>query len=195
VHGEAFTLKDRGGYKAWLTNAAMRMGGCDIFIHNISSSGSQATMDWEQTFAVDMLGAVDGCEALEPFLEKSGAGSVILMSSTAAVETFLVPQAFNAIKAGLITYAKQLSQVWAAKGVRVNTVSPGPIKYPRGNWEWIETEMGDFYKSTLSAMPFGRFGTAEEVARAVVFLASPAASWITGVNLVVDGGFTKRVQF
>jgi NAD(P)-dependent dehydrogenase (short-subunit alcohol dehydrogenase family) len=178
-----------------LTDLAGRLGGCDIFIHSISSSGSQGTMDWDESFRIDMLGAVDGCETLEPMLAKSKAGSVILMSTTAAVETFLMPQAFNAMKAALITYGKQLSQAWAPKGIRVNMISPGPVTYPGGNWEGAKALMPDLYAGILSQMPLGRFGSPDDVARAVAFLASPAACYITGANLVVDGGFTKRVQF
>lgn len=195
IEAQALDVSDADAYKAWLQSSAEKLGGCDIFIHNVSASGSQATMDWQKCFEVDVAAGVTGCETLEPWLEKSDAASVILMSSTAAVETFLYPQAFNAMKAALLTYGSQLSQLWGPKGIRVNSVSPGPIKFPGGNWEYIEANMQDLYAGTLAAMPLGRFGTAEEVARATVFLASPAASYLTGVNLVVDGGFTKRVQF
>ena len=195
IIAETFTLEDRDGYKSFLTGLADKLGGADIFIHSISSSGAQATMDWEQSFKIDMMGAVDGCEALEPYLEKSGVGSVILMSSTAAVETFLIPQAFNAVKAALITYGKQLSQAWGPKGIRVNMVSPGPISYPGGNWDGIKAGMPDLYDATLAQFPLGRFGNPQDVAPAVAFLASPAASYITGTNIVIDGGYTKRVQF
>jgi len=195
VATQEFVLEDREGYKAMLVGLADTLGGCDIFIHSISSSGAQGSMDWDESYRIDMLGAVDGCEALEPHLEKSKAGSIILMSSTAAIETFLIPQAFNAIKAAMITYGKQLSQAWAAKGIRVNIVSPGPISYPGGNWEGAKAAMPDLYAGILAQMPMGRFGTPDEVAKAIAFLASPAASYITGTNLVIDGGFTKRVQF
>ncbi|MDB5702338.1 MAG: short-chain dehydrogenase/reductase [Sphingomonadales bacterium] len=195
IIAETFTLEDRDGYKAFLTGLADKLGGADIFIHSISSSGAQATMDWEQSFKIDMMGAVDGCEALEPYLEKSGTGSVILMSSTAALETFLMPQAFNAVKAALIVYGKQLSQAWGPKGIRVNMVSPGPTSYPGGNWEGAKAAMPEFYDSIVSQFPLGRFGTPQDVAPAVAFLASPLASFITGANIVIDGGFTKRVQF
>lgn len=195
VFGDAFDMNDAAAYQAWLLSAAERLGGCDIFIHNASSSGAQGTMDWDLTFRLDMMGAVTGCQTLEPFLEKSEAPSVILMSSTAAVETFIYPQAFNAIKAAIITYAKQLSQLWAAKGIRVNTVCPGPIAYPGGNWSMIKEAMPELYDKTLADMPLGRFGAPEDVARSMVFLSSPAASYITGSNLVIDGGYTKRVQF
>ena len=94
-----------------------------------------------------------------------------------------------------MTYAKQLSQAVGAKGVRVNVVSPGPIFIEGGAWDKIKEAKPDLYKSHLAVQPAGRFGTADEVACGVVFLASPAASWITGVNLIGDGGYTKRVQF
>lgn len=195
VFGEAFDMNDIEAYQAWLVKAADKLGGCDVFIHNASSSGAQGTTDWDLTYKLDMLGAVRGCEALEPFLEASGAGSVILMSSTAAVETFIYPQAFNAIKSAILTYGKQLSQLWAAKNIRVNMLSPGPVAYPGGNWAMIKDAVPELYNKTLSDMPLGRFGAPDDVARAMLFLASPAASYITGTNLVIDGGYTKRVQF
>lgn len=194
VHGDTLDLNDEG-YADWLKSAAERLGGCDIFVPGASSSGSQATGDWEKSFQFDLMGTVKGCEALEPYLEASGKGSVVIMSSTAAVETFLVPQAFNAIKAALLTYAKQLSQAWGPKKIRVNAVSPGPIAFPGGNWEAIKAAMPELYDKTNSEFALGRFGTPEEVAKTLVFLASPASGYTTGTNIVVDGGYTKRVQF
>ncbi|WP_455231092.1 SDR family NAD(P)-dependent oxidoreductase [Geopseudomonas aromaticivorans] len=193
--GDAFDMNDSAAYEAWLNSAAERLGGCDVFIHNASSSGAQGTMDWEMSFRLDMMGAVIGCQTLEEALSGGDGGSVILMSSTAAVETFIYPQAFNAIKAAIITYGKQLSQLWAAKNIRVNMISPGPVEYPGGNWSMIKDAMPELYEKTLSEMPLGRFGKVEDVARSMLFLSSPMASYITGANLVIDGGYTKRVQF
>ncbi|NNM57373.1 SDR family NAD(P)-dependent oxidoreductase [Acidocella sp.] len=195
VVGDVLDMQDMDAYKAWLVKAAQAMGGCDIFIHNASASGSQAATDWQKCLDVDILGGVAGCETLEPYLAASGAGAVIILSSTAAVETFFVPQAFNALKAALLTYSKQLSQHWAAKGIRVNAVSPGPVSFPTGNWQALKGVMPEVYEATEKAIPLGRMGKPEDVARAVVFLASPAASYITGTNLIIDGGYTKRVQF
>jgi 3-oxoacyl-[acyl-carrier protein] reductase len=195
VYGDAIDMNDSATYQAWLLSAAERLGGCDIFIHNASSSGAQGTTDWDLTFRLDMMGAVKGCETLEPALEASGAGSVILMSSTAAVETFIYPQAFNALKAAVITYGKQLSQLWAAKKIRVNCICPGPTAYPGGNWEMIQGAMPELYTKTLGEIPLGRFGAPADIAQAMLFLSSPMASYITGANLVIDGGYTKRVQF
>jgi NAD(P)-dependent dehydrogenase (short-subunit alcohol dehydrogenase family) len=195
VHGSTFDLNHAEGYRDWLTEAAKRLGGCDIFVPGASSSGSQLTGSWEKSFEFDLMGTVNGCEALQPFLEESSAAAVVIMSSTAAVETFIVPQAFNAIKAALLTYSKQLSQAWGPKGIRVNAVTPGPVSFPTGNWETIKTAMPDFYSATAAQFALGRFGAPDDVARGIVFLASPASSYTTGTNLVIDGGYTKRVQF
>jgi NAD(P)-dependent dehydrogenase (short-subunit alcohol dehydrogenase family) len=77
----------------------------------------------------------------------------------------------------------------------VNTVSPGAIYYEGGNWEVIKQHVPALYEGTLAKMPTGRFGNPQEVANAIVFVASPACPYMTGANVVVDGGFTQRVQF
>lgn len=196
VHGSAVDMVGSpDSYRAWLGSARDALGGCDIFVHMASSSGMGATGDWQRGLDVDIMGAVTGAEVLGDALEASGSGSIVFMSSTAAVETFIAPQAFNALKAALITYGAQLSQAYAPKGVRVNTVSPGAIAYPGGNWEAIKQHVPPLYAGTLAQMPMGRFGEPEEVARAIVFVASPACPYMTGSNIVIDGGFTKRVQF
>lgn len=194
VIGDALDMAGNG-YLEWLEKAATALGGCDIFIPNVSSSGAGGTGDWDMTYRYDIRGTVDGCTAMLPWLEKSDAPAVTLMSSTAAIETFIQPAAFNAMKAALITYGSQLGQAWGPKGIRVNTVSPGPIWFPGGNWSKIKEGMPDFYAATEAQMAMGRFGNAEEVARTVVFVSSPASSYTTGTNIVIDGGYTKRVQF
>lgn len=195
VIGEAFDLSDAEGYAAWLRSAAERLGGCDIFVPGASASGSGATGDWDACLAADIKGTVIGCETLEPWLESSDAGAVVIMSSTAATETFLVPQAFNAMKGALLVYAKQLGQAWGPKGIRVNAVSPGPISFPGGNWEAIKAAMPELHAATEAQFALGRWGGPAEVAKTIVFLASPASSYTTGTNVVIDGGYTKRVQF
>lgn len=196
VFAEVFDMNDGGdAYQAWLSKAADELGGCDIFIHTASASGTGGTGDWQACVDMDLKGAALGVETLTPHLEKSDSGSIVMMSSTAALETFIAPNPFNAIKAALITYASQLSQAYAGKGIRVNTVSPGAIYYPGGNWEMIEGAMPELFNGVLAKMPMGRFGNDEEVAKAIVFVASPAVPYMTGSNIVVDGGFTQRVQF
>ncbi|WP_428310518.1 SDR family NAD(P)-dependent oxidoreductase [Hydrocarboniphaga sp.] len=195
VVGRQGDLSDLDAYPSLLKGIADELGGCDIFIPSASASGSKLAQDWSACFNMDVLGTVRGCEAMEPYLEKSKHGSVIVLASTAATETFFAPQAFNAVKATLITYSKQLGQAWGAKGIRVNTVSPGPVWFEGGNWDDIKRDMPELYKATQDQMVIGRFGVAEDVAKTIVFLASPASGWTTGTNVIVDGGYTKRVQF
>jgi len=196
VFAEQFNMSgDPEGYKAWLTKAVQELGGCDIFIHTASTSGQGATGDWQASLDMDVMGAVNAVEVLTPALAESDSGSILLMSSTAALETFIAPQAFNAMKAALITYGSQLSQAVAPQGIKVNCVSPGAIEYPGGNWEMIKAGMRELYDGTLAQMPMGRFGEPQEVANTIVFVSSPACPYLTGANVVIDGGFTKRVQF
>jgi NAD(P)-dependent dehydrogenase (short-subunit alcohol dehydrogenase family) len=194
--GAALDVTDGEAYRAWVVAAGEELGGIDIFIGMASAGGGVVDESgWRANFETDILGTTRGIEAALPFLKKSAAGSIILMSSTAAVENFLMPQPYNALKAALITYGSQLAQSLAADGIRVNTVSPGPTFVDGGSWDMIKTHAPQIFDSTVADSPTGRLGTPEEVANAVVFLASGAAGFITGVNLVVDGGFTKRVQF
>ncbi|MFA5524920.1 MAG: SDR family oxidoreductase [Tissierellales bacterium] len=196
VVAQALDMTDAEAYKKWLASTAEALGGVDIFVHNASAAGGVGSDEhWYNCLELDLLGAVRGCETLEPWLEKSSAPAVVFLGSTAATETFLAPQAFNAMKAALITYGKQLGQHWADKRIRVNCVSPGPTYFEGGNWNVVETHMKPLYDNILEQQPFGRYGKPEEIANAIVFLASSASSYTTGTNLVVDGGFTKRVQY
>ena len=195
VIGSAVDVGDKAAYQAWINSSAEELGGVDIFIPNVSAGGGDMSdAGWQNNFNIDLMGTTRGIEAALPFLKKSSAASVVVISSTAGVETFMGPQPYNAIKGALVIHAKQLSQALAPAGVRVNCVSPGPVFIKGGAWDYIKANMTQLYDSTLAQIPQGRMGSAEEVANAVVFLASPAASLITGVNLVADGGFTKRVQ-
>ncbi|MBS0394438.1 MAG: SDR family oxidoreductase [Proteobacteria bacterium] len=196
VIGGAVNVRDGDAYRAWLESTAQALGGCDVFVPNVSAGGGMdSEKNWWKNFEVDVLHTVRGCEALMEHLKKSGQGAIVIISSTNAIETFAAPMAYNAMKASLITYAKQLSQFVGKAGVRVNAVSPGPIYFEGGAWEMIKGTNPKFYESTLRAIPSGRFGTPEEVARVVAFLASPAASLVTGANVVADNGFTKGVRY
>ena len=196
VHGAAVNVRDADAYKAWLEQAVAALGGCDVFIPNVSAGGGMdSEKNWWKNFEIDVLHTVRGCETLMPHLKKSGQGSVVIISSTNAIETFAAPMAYNAMKAALITYAKQLSQFVGRDHVRVNAVSPGPIYFEGGAWEMIKGTNQKFYDATVRAIPCGRMGTPEEIARVVTFIASPAASLVTGANVVADNGFTKGVRY
>lgn len=194
--GDSVDMKDAGAYAAWVEKAAGQLGGCDIFISFASAGGGPASEDtWKATFDLDLMATYRGVQAALPHLEKSKSGSIVAVSSTAALEDFFGPQAYNAMKAAVINYAAALSQQLAPKGIRVNTVSPGPIFIEGGSWDMIKAHMTPLYEQTLKNVPMGRLGTGEEVAKAIAFIASPACPFMVGTNVVIDGGITRRVQY
>jgi 3-oxoacyl-[acyl-carrier protein] reductase len=92
VLGEAVNVRDGEAYKAWLERTAAALGGCDVFIPGVSGGGGMdSEKNWVRNFEIDMLHTVRGCETLMPHLEKSGSGSVVIIGSTNAVETFAAP--------------------------------------------------------------------------------------------------------
>jgi NAD(P)-dependent dehydrogenase (short-subunit alcohol dehydrogenase family) len=195
VFAQAVDVGDKDALEGFIAAAIADLGGLDILVSNPSGGNGVDESAWKANFEVDLMGAVRSVNASVAALSESDSGSVIFISSTAAVETFMGPTSYNAIKAGLITHANGLSQALAGKGIRVNTVSPGPIMVEGGSWDMIKTHNEAMYNATVAQIPAGRLGTDQEVADAIAFLASPRSGFTTGVNLVIDGGFTKRVNF
>lgn len=182
-------------YTTWLESAVEHLGGCDIFVSFACNGGEDTEEGWRQILNSDLLAVWRASQVLRPYLEKSQAGSIVIISSTAALEEFLGPLPYNAIKAACINYAHALSQAFAGNGVRVNTVSPGPIWVDGGAWQAMKDAAPEVYESTLKAIPMGRMGQADEVARAIAFVAAPVCRFMTGANIVIDGGFTKGVRY
>lgn len=196
VCGGVADVASREAVEAWVAASALELGGIDIVVANVSAlAGAPGEDSWRAGMEIDMLGTVRTVESALPHLEKSDAASIVAVSSTAALEAFGGPRAYNAIKAAVINYVSNLATQLAPKNIRANTVSPGTIYFDDGVWGTRKREMPTIYAAALAQNPMGRMGTPAEVANAVVFVASPAASFITGANLVVDGGFTRRVQY
>ncbi|MFM5886193.1 MAG: SDR family NAD(P)-dependent oxidoreductase [Novosphingobium sp.] len=196
VHAEALDVTDAAAVPAFVDRAAASLGGCDIFISFTSANlGEDSDAGWEAVMNADILPMRRGIAAAKPYLLKSDAGSIICMSSTGAVEEFMGVQPYNALKAAVMVYAAGLAQSLAAEGVRVNCITPGPVMTEDGPWAYIKDNMKEFYDGIMAQIPMGRMTTGEELARTIAFVASPACKAMTGANIVVDGGFTKRVQF
>jgi NAD(P)-dependent dehydrogenase (short-subunit alcohol dehydrogenase family) len=199
VTGSACDVADGAAVRRWVDDAAQAMGGIDIVVSNASASGQHGDgpEPWETNFAVDVLGCVALCEAAKPYLEQSSAAAIVQIGTITAIEHHDVPinPSYGALKAATINYMAQLAQRWGAEGIRANTVSPGPIFVPGRTWDSLSVRRPEIYARDRDRHPSGRMGTAEEVAAIVAVLASPAASWVTGENVVVDGGYTKRVGF
>ena len=196
--GSAVDVANAAQLTSFVKSTAEALGGLDIFISNVSAMGvGNDEVSWRKGFEIDVLGTLRGCETAVPFLEKSRAGAIVVVGSAAAVEVgALGPRgAYGSMKGSILPYIKSLARDLAAKNVRANVVSPGTIYFKGGLWNVVEQNMPDRYRGVLDRNPMGRMGTPEEVANAVVFLASSRASFITGANLICDGCITQRVQF
>jgi 3-oxoacyl-[acyl-carrier protein] reductase len=194
--GEGLDVADTAAVTAWVAASAEALGGIDIVVPNVSALAVQRdAAAWKAGFETDIMGTVSVVDAAMPWLEKSDAASIVIISSVSGREIDFASGPYGAFKAALIHYAQGLAFHMAPRGIRANTVSPGNTYFPGGVWETIERTLPDLFAQAMALNPTGRMGKPEEMARAAVFLASPAASFITGTNLVVDGALTRGVQF
>ncbi len=194
--GAAIDVRDGAAVRNWVADCASALGGLDIVVPNVSALAIERNEEsWRAEFEVDMMHTVNTVEASLPEIEKSDAGSIVIISSVSGVEIDFAAGPYGAFKAALIHYAKALACELADKNIRVNSVSPGNTYFEGGVWEMIENNIPDLFSKALSLNKTGRMATAEEVANASVFLAAPIATFITGTNIIVDGALTNRVQY
>ncbi|MEM9515980.1 MAG: SDR family oxidoreductase [Actinomycetota bacterium] len=195
VVGSAVDAADGDAIAGWVAESAAALGGIDIYVHNTSAKPQRKTADWINNFNIDLIALLVGAEAATDALADGG-GSLISIGTTATAEHFATGAgSYSALKAAVTNWTLGQAQVLGAQGIRCNVVSPGPIFIEGGDWDMIKNHMADFYESTKKVHPQGDLGTAQDVANAVAFLAGDAASHINGVNLTVDGGFLKRVNY
>lgn len=184
-----------------ITNCAelgvKKFGKIDILVANLGTGKSKPGLEaerseWERMLNQNLLGSAEVVKAVVPVMKRNGSGSIVFIASIAGREVSEAPLAYSAAKSGLISLAKTLSHQLAKDNIRVNVVAPGNIKFEGGRWEEIIKEKPNIIEEYIKkSVPMQRFGKPEEVASAVVFLASERASFITGACLVVDGGETR----
>ncbi|MCH1513069.1 MAG: SDR family oxidoreductase [Acidimicrobiales bacterium] len=195
VYGSAVDAGDLESLTGWINSSCENLGGIDIYVHNTSGKPQRKLEGWVNNFQIDLMSLVGGVGAAQEALADGG-GSLISIGTTATAEHFASgSSSYSAFKAAVTNWTLGQAQVLGAKGIRCNVVSPGPIMVEGGDWDGIQQRMPDFFEATQSTHPQGQLGVPEDVANAVAFLAGNAAKHINGVNLTVDGGFLKRVNF
>jgi 3-oxoacyl-[acyl-carrier protein] reductase len=192
VIAEAADINDAAAMERWTANTVKAHGGVDILVNNAGGAriGTNQQLDdagWVAAFELNFFSAVRLSRLCAIEMEKRGGGSIINISSIYGREAG-GPISYNASKAAMISFTKGLARELGKKAVRVNSIAPGSIIYPGGTWEGLFKQNPEFEKDFIAhEFPAGRLGRPDEVAYAVVMLASPRASWITGATIPVDG--------
>ena len=171
-------------------------GGLDILHANAGVPGPDRPLvdwsraEWESVISVNLTGVFVCCQAAIPAMARQGRGSIVITASAAGIQAVPFTCAYNASKAGVISLAQTLALECAPLGIRVNAVAPGEVDTPMGIKALYEDPQ--IVQEYLRLIPLKRLARPEEVAQAVVYLASDAASYVTGTVLPVDGGIMLR---
>lgn len=191
VNGHAYALdvRDGGEVSEVIDRVAQTLGQVDILVNNAGTGDLRPlhTVDdklWRRLIDVNLTGTFNATRAAIPFMLETGGGAIVNNASVSGLAPTRNEAAYSAAKAGVIALTKSGALEYGPT-VRVNCVAPGHVRTPMtAVWE----QMPDAFAPIAEAIPLGRIGEADEVAEAILFLASDRASYITGQTLVVDGG-------
>jgi NAD(P)-dependent dehydrogenase (short-subunit alcohol dehydrogenase family) len=196
--GEPVDVRDASAFAGWIDRASDALGGVDILVSNVTTRVDPSSEHWwRESFEADVQQHVRAFDGALPHLRAGREPAVVFIGSIAAVLTQLPPYeiAYGAMKAAMTSYACQMAAVHGPSGLRINTVAPGPVFFEGGWWDEVKTKQPAAFERASSLSALGRMASPQEVANAVAFLASPAAAYVSGVNLRVDGGMIRTVNF
>lgn len=196
IFGHAVDLAQAETTRDFIRQAQTELGGIDILIHNASGFGvANDEEDWARSFEVDIMAGVRAVDEALEALKESPAASVIFIGSMASKYHFgRPPSPYGAVKAAMRAFANEVAQNYGRFGIRANVISPGAVWFPGGSWDQRKQENPDFYAKVEKGIPLGRLGTGEELARIIVFTASPAGLWLNATHLAADGGQVAAVD-
>lgn len=202
-------VREAGGHARFLAADVSRMQDCRAMVEfaertfgalHIAFNNAGVMLDgdgdaestgeeiWQRTLAINLTGVYLGCKFEVPALRRAGGGSIINTGSFVASMGAATPQlAYTASKGGVVALSRELAAVHARESIRVNSLCPGPLR-TKLLMDFLDTDAKR--NRRLVHVPMGRFGEAAEMARAALFLASDDSSYITGSELMVDGGIT-----
>ncbi len=185
-------VRDADGIKSVVADIAAELGGLDILVCNaagnfICPTEELSTNGWRTVIDIDLNGTFNCCQAALPFLKESATGGRIISISTTQADSGWPGAAHaGAAKAGIQNLMKTLAAEWGHHGIRANWISPGPIQGTEGVDRLIIAQGRS--QEVLDKIPLGTFGQGEDIANAVVFLAADTGRYVSGTELVVDGG-------
>ena len=187
AHAASADMANGDAVRGYIQGAIAALGGVDFLVNNASAFGSSDDdKGWTSSLAIDMLAIVHATQEALPALRESQ-GSVLNISSIAALHPSGRQPPYGAIKAAVIHYTATQAAMYARDKIRVNCIAPGSVEFPGGVWDRRKTDNPKLYNATLASIPFGRMGYPEEIANVALFLASPFASWVTGQAIAVAG--------
>jgi 3-oxoacyl-[acyl-carrier protein] reductase len=193
--GSVVDVGDADALTVWVQESGEAFGALDAVVANVSALAIPDTEEnWLASLNVDLMHTVRLVRSALPYLERSESASIIAISSVSGRESDFASGPYGTAKTAIVGYIHGLAMQLAESGIRANTVSPGNTYFEGGVWAGIETDNPELFSTAVGLNPTGHMGTPEEVANAVVFLASPKASRISGTNLVVDGALTRGIQ-
>ncbi len=186
------------GIAGVLEKAVSRFGGIDILVNNFGLAGGGDLLEtgddeWQEAIEQTLYPAIRASRQAVPHLRARGGGVILMIASIFGRETG-GRMTYNAVKAAEISLAKSLSRQLARDNIRVNSIAPGSILFPGGSW-WKrqQADPAGIAEFVRREIPFGRFGTPEEIGDVVAFVASRKASWVSGACIVVDGGQSRAL--
>jgi len=189
-------VSDPGSVRRMIDDAIERFGRVDVLVNNAAIVSTKDVLtvepdEWDRVFAVNVRGVYLCCQGVLPSMLERGVGSIVNIASVAGMKGLPQRAAYCASKGAVIALTRQIAAEYAGRGVRCNCICPSTIATPLVESVFERADDPDALRATFMVrQPMGRFGQADEVAAAVLYLASDESAFVTGTSLVIDGGLT-----